>query len=63
MQQIVTFDSFLNRVNSLDNISKAYDVFEDECSAYVRDQVLCFADPDSPEPFRNAMYNLGFKSY
>jgi len=29
----------------------------------VRDYVLCFADADSVEPFRSAMYNLGFKTY
>jgi hypothetical protein len=53
MQQVLTFDSFLNRVNSLDNIQDAYDVFEYECTDVVRDHVLSFADVDSVEPFRN----------
>jgi hypothetical protein len=63
MQQILTFDSFLNRVNELDDIHDAYDVFEYECTDTVRDYVLCFADADSVEPFRSAMYNLGFTDY
>lgn len=61
--QILTFENFLNRVNSLDHISDAYDVFEFECTDSVRDQVYAFADVDSTEPFRSAMHNLGFKSY
>jgi len=61
--QIVTFESFLNRVNSLDNISDAYDVFEFECTDAVRDQVYAFADDNSVEPFRDAMHNLGFDTY
>lgn len=61
--QILTFENFLNCVNSLDHISDAYDVFEFECTDAVRDQVYAFADKDSSEPFRSAMYNLGFKSY
>lgn len=61
--RILTFENFLNRVNSLDHISDAYDVFEFECTDSVRDQVYAFADVDSPEPFRSAMYNLGFKDY
>jgi len=63
MQQILTFDSFLHRVANLADISEAYDVFEYECTDVVRDYVLCAADPDSPEPFRSAMNNLGFKNY
>ena len=63
MQQILTLDSFLHRVANLADISEAYDVFEFECTDVVRDYVLCAADADSPEPFRSAMYNLGFKSY
>ena len=63
MQQILTLDSFLHRVANLADISEAYDVFEYECTDVVRDYVLCAADTDSVEPFRSAMYNLGFKSY
>lgn len=66
MQQINTFEGFLDRVNSLDvdgNIQDSYDVFEYECTDEVRDYVLGFADDNSPEPFRSAMYNLGFKDY
>lgn len=63
MEQIVTFDSFVNRVANLADISDAYDLFEFECTDSVRDQVYSFADKDSPEPFRSAMYNLGFKTY
>lgn len=63
MQQIATFDSFVNCVTNLEDISDAYDLFEFECTDSVRDQVYAFADVDSPEPFRSAMYNLGFKNY
>ena len=58
-----TIDEFVARVSSLADIGDAYDVFEDECSADLRKSIYSFADEDSVEPFRSAMYNLGFKDY
>ena len=60
---IVTLADFIDRVRSLSDISEAYDLFEDESTDFVRDAVICHSDPDSPEPFRNAMHNLGFTDY
>ena len=58
-----TLTEFINRVESLKNISDAYYVFEDECSDALRDYIFGFADPDSVESFRDAMHNLGFDTY
>lgn len=60
---ITTLVEFVVRVNSLTNISDAHYVFEDECSEELRAQVSMFADLNSPEPFRSAMYNMGFVEY
>jgi len=40
-----------------------YEMFEFECSDEVRTDVYFWANPTSPEPFRSAMYNLGFTEY
>jgi hypothetical protein len=60
---LVSLDSFIQRVETLKNISDAYYVFEDECSAALRDLIYDFADPGAAEPFREAMHNLGFDAY
>jgi hypothetical protein len=60
---IASLDSFIQRVETLKNISDAYYVFEYECSAELRDLIYNFADPGSMEPFRVAMHNLGFDTY
>ena len=38
-------------------------LFEDETSEDVREEVFAHADPDSPEPFRSAMIALGFPDF
>jgi hypothetical protein len=43
--------------------AQIYDLFELNCSDEVRNDVYMWADPTSPEPFRSAMYNLGFTNY
>lgn len=40
-----------------------YELFEDGCTQRLRDQIYSLADPDTPEPFRSAMYNMGFVDY
>lgn len=60
---LVSLDSFIQRVETLKNISDAYYVFEDECSAELRDLIYGFADSGAAEPFRVAMHNLGFDAY
>jgi hypothetical protein len=58
-----TLNQFIVRVESLKNISDAYDVFEFECSDSLRDHIYDFADEGATEPFRDAMHNLGFDTY
>jgi hypothetical protein len=60
---LASLDGFIQRVETLKNISDAYYVFEYECSAELRDLIYNFADPGSVEPFRVAMHNLGFDTY
>ena len=60
---ISTLDQFIRRVESLDEISDAYYVFEGECTPELREEILSFADDDSSEPFRAAMDFLGFDTY
>jgi hypothetical protein len=45
------------------NPGMEYELFEDSCSDSLRDQIYSLADPDSPEPFRSAMHNIGFDNY
>lgn len=58
-----TMREFINCVESLENISDAYDIFEYECSESLRDRIYQFADSNDVEPFRAAMHNLGFKNF
>ena len=60
---LTTLNEFILKVESLEDISDASDVFEYECSDTLRDMIYTFSDPDSVEPFRNAMHNLGFDTY
>jgi hypothetical protein len=60
---LASLDGFIQRVETLKNISDAYYVFEYECSAELRDLIYNFADSGSVEPFRVAMHNLGFDTY
>lgn len=47
----------------LANPGKEADIFEDETPDGVRDLIYSLANPDSPEPFRSAMINIGFTDY
>jgi hypothetical protein len=58
-----TLNEFILKVESLKNISDAYDIFEFECVDELRDYIYTFSDKNSSEPFRAAMHNLGFDTY
>lgn len=60
---IHTIRIFVLRVETLIDISQASDVFEDECSDKLRNQIYALADPEAPEPFRDAMHRLGYQNY
>lgn len=45
------------------NDDEIFEAFEDRCSEDVREEVYAHSDPDNIEPFRNAMFNLGFVDY
>lgn len=36
-----------------------YEMFESDTDEDTRDAIYNFADPESPEPFRSACYNMG----
>ena len=64
--KITTLDQFVKKAKELEKAGKIddmYDVFEDDTTDKVRDEVYSLADPKSPEPFRSAMIKLGFKDY
>ena len=42
---------------------KIIDMFEYNCTDDLRDTILGYSDSVTPEPFRSAMYNLGFTNY
>ena len=58
-----TVREFVRVVDALSEIDDAYYVFEDMCSSELRSQIYTLANPNSPEPFRSAMYNLGYTDY
>lgn len=61
---ISTIREFVKRCDSLKNISDAYDVFEDECTDELRDLIYnTLSMNDDNEPFRAAMYNLGYHDF
>ena len=62
-KMLETIKDFVLRVNELDSVHDAYYVFEGECSKDLRKMIYTFADPESPEPFREAMWELGFRYY
>jgi hypothetical protein len=45
------------------NDDEIFEAVEDRCSDDVREEVYAHSDPDNIEPFRNAMFNLGFVDY
>lgn len=60
---VKTLRDFILRIESLDHVSDAYYVFEEECTENVRQQLWLLADIDSKEPFRSAMINMGYVNY
>ena len=58
-----TLRDFILRVEQLNKVQDAYDVFEDECTDDLREVIYDFADLKSPEPFRSAMIKIGYKNY
>lgn len=63
---ITTLQQFVDKANELQSrgrIGDMHDVFEEDTSEDVRDQVYDLSDPDTPEPFRSAMINLGFVNF
>lgn len=60
---IKTLKDFVVAVDKLSDIHDAYDIFEDDCSEDLRGLIYKLADQDTPEPFRSAMYNIGFTQY
>ena len=63
LELFITLEDFVGAVQELDRVSDAYYLFEDRCSEALRGEIYSFADADATEPFRSAMYNLGFTSY
>jgi hypothetical protein len=59
---ITTFEQFIAFCQTASN-DEIYEAFEDNCTDDVRDEVYSYANPGNPEPFRNAMFNLGFVNY
>ena len=59
---ITTLDQFVAFCKTATN-DEIYEAFEDNCSDDVREQVYAHSNPESPEPFRNAMFSLGFTEY
>lgn len=59
---INTLTQFIQRCELATN-AQIYQMFEFDCSDTVRNEVYYWAVPGAPEPFRSAMYNLGFVNY
>ena len=61
---ITTLRMFILMCNAdPNNTDLIYEMFEDDCTQELRDQIYSLADPKSPEPFRSAMINMGFPNY
>lgn len=58
-----TLREFVLALEALETLDTAADLFEDNCSDELRTQIYELAHPNSPEPFRSAMYNLGYTNY
>ena len=59
---ITTLAQFIQQCEVSTN-DQIYEIFEFNCNDTVRTEVYFWANPTSPEPFRSAMYNLGFTNY
>lgn len=60
---ISTIAEFVNQVRQLQDVSDAYYLFEDECTTDLQEIIYALSDPESYEPFREAMNKLGFSDY
>jgi hypothetical protein len=60
---VSTFKDFVLRVTALNDIADAYDIFENECTNELRDQIYALSSNDYNEPFRTSMHILGFTTY
>lgn len=63
---ITSIAQFVLKAHELNEKGRIYDiygVFEDDTIDSVRDQVYSLATDTTPEPFRCAMINMGFKSF
>ena len=60
---VSTFKDFVLRVTALDDIADALDIFENECTNELRDQIYALSSNDYNEPFRTSMHILGFTTY
>jgi len=58
-----TLIEFKSAVDLLDDVADAYDIFEDDCTDDLRDEIYNLSDSDTPEPFRSAMRNMGYVTY
>ena len=59
---ITTLAQFIQQCEVSTN-AQIYEMFEFNCNDTVRTEVYFWADLTRPEPFRSAMYNLGFTNY
>lgn len=62
-----TIDEFKARVTDilakepqLQAVHHIYAIFNDEISDELRGEIYAYGDNDSPEPFREAMFKMGF---
>lgn len=60
---ITTLRMFILLCNTNPDHVFIYHLFEDLCTEELRNQIYSLADDDTPEPFRSAMYNMGFPDY
>lgn len=63
MTPITSLPAYLQAVSALPHVRDAYTLFEEACTDGVRAEIYGLADADSPEPFRSAMYALGYTAY
>lgn len=62
MTLLSDLSDFIEACKTLDNYD-IFDLFEDGCTEELRELIYSFGDPDCYEPFRDAMYNLGFVDF
>jgi len=69
---LTTLAQFIREVNTIvgptgkftaNTNDKIIDVFEYDCTDDLMDDIYGYSDLVTPEPFRSAMFNLGFKEF